>query len=152
MDMEQFDPQKAARVWNRVQNREPAEPLRKDQAGLIRDISAQAARYRYLSRAIQGRFGERLREYYRQQQRTAECLKGICRLSGIQPPRDGGMSAPAEPPARMLEKCCREEQRLMEEYGNRLSDPEWGRVYGKMATEGADRCCGLLEILGTMER
>ena len=150
MDMEQFDSEKAARVWQRVQNREAPEPMRKDPAVLIRASSEQAAYYRSLSRALPGRYGERLREYGRQQQRAADCMKGICRLTGITPAVGQTQPVRQEPPLRLLEKCCRGERQLAVEYSARTSDPEWGRVYGKMAAEAAERCCGLLEILGVM--
>ena len=152
MDMEQFDAQKAARVWQRVQNREQPEPLRKDQGALIRAVGEQAACYRNLSRAMPGKYGERLREYARQQLRAGECLKGICRLSGIQPGSGPNKPVSGEAPLRMLEKCCHGERRLVAEYGDRMTDPDWGRVYEKMAAEAAERCCGLLEILGSMGR
>ena len=150
MDMEQFDAQKATRVWQRVQNRETPEPLRKDQVGLIRAVGEQAAYYRNLSRAMPGKYGERLRDYGRQQQRAAECLKGICRITGIPLPQGQHKAMPPEPPMRMLEKCCHGEKGLVAEYTARAADPEWGRVYTRMATEAAERCCGLLEILGAM--
>lgn len=148
--MEQFDAQKAARVWQRVQNRETPEPLRKEPGTLIRAAAEQAACYRSLSRALPGKYGERLREYVRQQQRAVDCLKGICRLSGITPPSGPARTVPPEPPARMLEKCCHGERRLFTEYASRMAEPEWGRVYEKMATEAGERCCGLLEMLGAM--
>lgn len=152
MDMEQFDADKAARVWQRVQNREAPEPLRKEPGALIRASAQQAAYYRHLSRALPGKYGERLREYVRQQQRAADCLKGICRLSGITPAAGPAGTVQAEAPIRMLEKCCHGERQLFSEYAARTADPEWGRVYGKMAAEAAERCCGLLEILGAMGR
>ena len=150
--MEQFDAEKATRVWQRVQNREMPEPQRKDPGELIRAAAEQAALYRALSRAMPGKYGERLREFGRQQQRAGDCLKGICRLSGITPQSGPARSIQPEPPIRMLEKCCHGERRLVGEFSARMADPEWGRVYGKMATEAAERCCGLLEILGAMGR
>lgn len=150
--MEQFDPEKAARVWQRVQNREAPEELRQEPGSLIRAAAEQAAYYRSLSRAMPGKYGERLREYGRQQQRAGECLKGICRLSGITPQTGPGKAPQPEPVQRMLEKCCHGERRLVNAYGARMGDPDWGRVYGKMAAEAAERCCGLLEILGVMGR
>lgn len=152
MDMEQFDAEKAARVWQRVQSREAPEPLRKEPGALIRAAGEQAAYYRNLSRALPGKYGERLRDYVRQQQRDADCLKGICRICGITPALGPAKPVQPEPPARMLEKCCHGERRLFGEYSARTGDPDWGRVYGKMATEAAERCCGLLEILGAMGR
>lgn len=152
MAMEQFDSEKAARVWQRVQNRETPEPIRKDPGVLIRSAAEQAAYYRNVSRALPGKYGERLRDYARQQQRSGECMKGICRLSGITPALGQPQPVRQEPPLRLLEKCCHGERRLVAEYSARTGDPEWGRVYGKMAAEAAERCCGLLEILGAMGR
>ena len=150
MDMEQFDREKAARVWQRVQNRETPEPMRKEPGALIRVAAEQAAYYRNLSRALPGKYGERLREYGHQQQRAGECMKGICRLTGITPTLSQAQPVRQEPPLRLLEKCCHGERQLVAEYSARMTDPEWGRVYGRMATEAAERCCGLLEMLGAM--
>ena len=149
MVMEQFDSAKAARVWQRVQEREPVEPLRPENASLIRAASEQAARYRNLSRGMPGKYGEMLRDCSRQQQRAADCLRGICRLSGIPLPPGRNRPLPPEPVRQMLEQCCREERKLVEAYSQRMPDPEWGRVYGKLAAEAAGRCCSLLEILGS---
>ena len=150
--MEQFDEQKAARVWQRVQKKDPPEPLRRDITTLIRATAEQAAYYRNLSRAFSGTYGDRLREYGRQQQRAADCLLGICRLSGIAPPAVPARPQPPEPPIRLLEKCCHSERRLYTEYRSRSEDPDWGRVYEHMAADAAERCCGLLGILGGIGR
>ena len=152
MDMEQMDAAKAARVWQRVQNRESGEPLRPENGSLIRAAVEQAGYYRVLSRAMPGRVGERLRDFARRQQRSADCLRGICRLTGVPlPPEQAGTVRPQQP-RQMLERCCREERRLVEEYTARAGDPEWGRVYAHLATEAGERCCLLLEILGGMGR
>ena len=150
--MEQFDEQKAARVWQRVQKKEAPEPLRKDTGTLIRAASEQAVLYRNLSRALAGKPGELLREYSRRQQRATDCLRGICRLSGITPPAVPGGKPVPEPPIRLLERCCHGERRLFAEYMSRVEDPDWGRVYERMAADAGERCCGLLEILGSLGR
>ena len=116
MDMEQMDAAKAARVWQRVQSRESGEPLRPENGSLIRAAVEQAGYYRVLSRAMPGRVGERLRDFARRQQRSADCLRGICRLSGVPlPPEQAGTVRPQQP-RQMLERCCREERQLVEEY------------------------------------
>lgn len=151
MDMEKFDADKAARVWQRVQNREEPAPLRQEPGALIRMTGEQAALYRALSRCLSGRGAERMRKYYTQQQRTGDCLRGICRLSGIPAPGAGQPAFQPEAARRMLEKACHGERRLVGEYTARMGDPDWGRVYGRMAAEAAERCWGLLELLGSGE-
>lgn len=150
MNMEQFDREKAARVWQRVQNREVPEPLRQDPGVLIRAVAEQSAYYRGLSRAMPGKYAERFREYGFRQQKTGDCLKGICRLSGITPKLGAAVPVPQEPARRMLEKCCHGERRLVGEYTARMADPDWGRVYAALASEAAQRCGWLLEILGSL--
>ena len=147
--MEQFDNAKATRVWQRVQGKETPEPLRPEFGSLIRSAIEQAAMYRSLSRAMPGKCGDLFREYCRKQQRAADCMRGICRLSGIPLPQGPNQPLTPEPPRQMLERCCRGEQKLVAAYAARTGDPDWGRVYGRLATEAAERCCGLLEILGT---
>ena len=152
MSMEQMDAAKEARVWQRVQNRETTDRLRPENGSLIHTAGEQAGYYRALSRALPGRNGEKLREYGRRQQRSADCLRGICRLSGLPLPPEQPVPVRTQHPRQMLERCCREEKRLVEEYSARTSDPEWGRVYAHLAAEAAERCCVLLEILGGMGR
>ena len=146
--MEQMDAAKAARVWQRVQNRENQESPRPENGSLIRTAGELVSYYRVLSRTMPGKSGDRLREFSRRQQRSADCLRGICRLSGIPVPPDQPMPVQPQQPRQMLERCCRTERQLVEEYTARSNDPEWGRVYLHLASEAAQRCCALLEVLG----
>ena len=150
--MEKFDAEKAARVWQRVQSREEAGPMKPDFGTLIRQAQEQAACYRALSRVLPGKNPERMREFWRQQQRAGDCLKGICRISGIPIGPGAGTQVRTGSLGTMLESCCHGERRLVAEYYARTGDPEWGRVYAHLAAEAVQRCAVLLEILGAAGR
>lgn len=149
--MEKFDTEKAARVWQRVQTREEPMPQQPDHGVLIRSAGEQAGRYRQLSRMMAGN-GEKMGAFRRQQLAAADCLKGICRLSGIPVSPGANPSVPPEPLARLMEITCHGERQLVGEYSARMADPEWGRVYAHLASEAAQRCAVLLEMIGGLQR
>lgn len=150
--MENFDPEKAARVWQRVQSRESLEPMREDPADLSRSVQELAALYQALARVLPGKNGERVRQLLREVQGSAACLRGLCALAGRAAQKSEAVRTQKEPPRRLLEKCYHRERKLLEGYTKRISDPEWGQIYSVLASGAGGRCVAVLEILGGLAR
>ena len=150
--MEGFDPEMAARVWQRVQSREPLEPLRPE-PGDARQLARElAALYQALARVMPGKEGARLGKLRQEAAACGDCLRGIGLLTGL-PAREEGAATPRREPARrMLEKCCHKERRLQAACAALANDPDWGHTYATLAAQSSKRCLTALEILGGMGR
>ena len=133
--MNTYDPQKAARVWQRVQ--ESATPL--DSAGqlpaLIAGEWADAVTYLQLSHRYQGREAQLLRRLFEQEQSHAACLKGIYTLLTGQrlvtqtpAPRQENLSV-------ALRRCYGREMRALAQYEARQNDPQYGHVFRMLARQ-----------------
>ena len=150
--MENFDPEMAARVWQRVQNREPLALGREAPDEPARLTQELTALYQALARSLPGRDGERVRQLLREVQGSAACLRGLCALSGLGGKGSGNPKAAKAPPRQLLEKCYRRERELLAAFTRRISDPEWGEVYSVLARGAAHRCVAALELLGGLIR
>lgn len=151
--MEQFDNEKAKRVWQRVQATAAPPPAPGiDLQDLVAKEKEDAAMYLHLSRHMPGRDGAVLRQMYEQEQSHASILKGICALStGVRP----GVSAPpmqTAPAEVLLRRCYGREMQSLAEYERRSGDPQYGAVFRKMAEQEQQHCRILLEILGRLEQ
>lgn len=150
--MEEFDYEKAARVWQRVQNREAPEPLRPDPAALIRDAGELAAMYQALGRLLPGQDGDRLRQLGRECRGCADCLRGLSAIRGGNPGGERGKAVSARQARPLLEGCYHRERKLLEALVRQTADPEWGQVYRCLAEKCGKRCVTVLEVLGRLGR
>lgn len=151
----EYDTQKAARVWQRVQGEKQEAPTmqRSDNlAALIMEQLQLSAVYQQLSRQMTGKDGALFMRLAREAKTQALCLKGIMTIVTGQAPTVG--SAPAQISTRdaMLRRCYGQELRLLKEYENRCSDAEYGPVYTRMVARGREHCCTLLELIGGLGR
>ena len=152
--MEQFDREKARRVWQRVQGTaappppEPGEDLRE----LVARETESAAVYLQLSRQFQGKDSAALRQMSEQEQSHAAILKGICALNtGTRP----GISVPHPengPAEVVLRRCYGREMQSLAEYERRSGDPQYGAVFRKIAEQEQAHCRTVLELLGRLEQ
>lgn len=152
--MEEFDGEKAARVWERVLKREdltPLEPRKTDLTPLVLSAQELAGLYHAAARQLGGKEGELVRGLLRQQKGMVACLKGICQISGGRVPKFPGFTPPREPARRLLESCYHRERRLLGELSRHVSDPEFGQVFRSLAEGAGKRCLTVLEILGRMK-
>lgn len=140
--MEGVDKALEARVWQRVQGRD-VEVDAEEPLALAREL---AEHYRQLAGKSAGNT-ERFRRLSGQMQATVRCLRGLCRIRGC--PADRGRAAlNQEPTDRRVIKCCHLERRLSVALDRMALEPEWGRIYGRLAEDARQRCAALLEILG----
>ncbi len=150
--METYDPAKAARVWQRVQGNIQPEQTAHDLLELIQEEWTDAAIYLQLSRLLKGSQSVMLRQMFQQEQAHAACLKGIYSLiTGTHP----NVRTPAVTPSApeiMLRRCYGREMRCLARYESRASDPEYGKVFSRLALQEQDHCRQILEILGNLKK
>jgi len=150
-----YDTQKAARVWQRVQTEK--QEMNTAQRGdhlpaLIIEQLQLSAVYLQLSRQLPGRDGAVFVRLAREAKGQAACLKGILVLM------DGPAAELSCAPAQfstmdaMLRRCYGKELRLLKEYENRQTDPEYGSVFARLAERGREHCWVLLELIGRIVR
>ncbi len=141
--MKQYDPQKAAQVWQRVQNQDAAAP--DSLPALIMAQWETAAACRRISETG-------LQEIRRMAQRHIHCLKGIYRLVNDQPPVVRAPAPAGDAAPLALRKCYLRMLRCLREYESRSEDPEYGPVFRQLALEQREGCCRLLAYLGAQDQ
>lgn len=149
--MEEFDREKAARVWQRVQNR-PEPITRQRHQELYQDLRELAALYQTLTRNLSGRDGEKALRLWHQAQNAAAQLRGLGMLEGCPVHPVQPASYRGDTPGQILEKCCCLEQAVYRGCGSRSGDPDWGFAYGILAARAAERCVTGAELLGSISR
>ena len=149
--MKEFDPQREARVWQRVKDQTHEKPAPQQNDNLPMLIMEQlqlTAAYMQLARQMPGKEGAIFVRLAREAKAQAVCLKGILILMTGQN-SDTGVSQPQISPTDvMLRRCYGKELRLLKTYESRRLDPEYGPVFERMAARGRDHCCTLLELIG----
>lgn len=144
--MENIDPEKAARVWQRVHATATAEP--ESLQTLIAEEWADAVIYLHLSRAFQGSEQAVLRRMFEEEQAHLACLKGIYAIHTRSVPN----LTPPQPPKGTLENilraCYGREMRCLARYEKRAADSEYGPVFAKLAAVEQEHCRQVLELLG----
>lgn len=149
--MNGFDQQKAARVWQRVQQAQPREkePDRLEQLPeWLMNAWTLAAIYRQLAAGAQGTAAELLKKLARQAQKHAACLGGIRMLTAGEKYRLQTTKLPKEPMERVLRRCCGMHLRNMKAYEARSDDPEYGPVLAELARQEREQAVAVLELLG----
>ncbi len=147
--MNTYDPQKAARVWQRVQNTRPQEPRSQDNLKeLIMNEWIAAATYAQLARQLPQEEGAVLQRLSREEHNHGACLRGIHSLKTgekcpLKPPRLGQESYDVT-----LRRCYGLEMRSLKEYEAKCDDPEYGHVYARLAEQEREHCMALLGVIG----
>lgn len=145
--MEKIDPAKAARVWQRVQEK-PMEGREEGLQELIFEEWTDAATYLQLSRRFQGKKAAILRKLYQDEQSHAACLKGIYTLLTGNRPVVKNLPPQQGDAAQILRRCYGREMRCLARYESRSSDPEYGQVFARLAQQEREHCHLILELLG----
>lgn len=143
--MNQYDPQKAAQVWQRVQAQPPGTSAPENFSALILAQWETTAVCRQIS-------DTGLRSIIQTAQRHLQCLKGIHTLTAGQSPVIRTPAIPKDTASVALRKCCGRMLRCLREYEKRSDDPEYGPIFRHLALEQRESCCRLLEYIGTQEK
>lgn len=152
--METIDRKKAERVWQRVQENKPAENNARwaDLKELILNEWESAATYQQLVRQLPPKEGQILMRLAREEHAHGAALRGMYALvTGEKCPIHRG-NLPQEPIALTLRRCYGLEMRSLKAYEAKISDPEYGHVFARIAQQEQEHCMALLGILGTLEK
>ena len=151
--MDAYDAEKAAKVWQRVLGEQPVQMGTHGLQALIMEALTGAATYLSLSRRYQGNRAAQLRRMAEEAQATAACLQGICLLTEgtrgavkIVPPSSREAADAA------LRRCYRRARQCLTEYESRISDPEYGSAFSRLAHREQAHCCQILELLGGLQK
>ena len=152
--MQNYDPKKAAAVWQRVQGAQAQAPVFPDASTLLSWISQEqedAVIYLYLSRHFPGKEGAALRQMAQQEQAHASCLRGIYVLLTGKKPALPTAPAPRENPKALLRRCYGREMQSLTQYKARTDDPQYGHIFTRLAAQEQEHCHILLGILGNLK-
>ncbi len=149
--MHTYDPQKAARVWQRVQAEQAdAKQTRKNDnlQELIMNEWIAAATYLRLARQMQPKQAAVLQRLGTEEHAHAACLKGIYTLITGEKAVTRTPQPEVESPELTLRRCYGREMRSLKEYESRCDDPEYGHVFARLAEQEREHCRIVLELLG----
>ena len=149
--MNHFDPEKAARVWQRVQGSN-ADSAAVGLQGLLMRAAGDAQVYQSLSRRYTGKASHILQQMAQQEQSHIACLKGICTLVRGAAPSFPVSPLPADTPETALRKCYRSALQSLAEYEARSSDPDYGQVFSQLAQQKRTHCVHILSLLGSLSK
>ena len=148
--MNKIDPQTAQQVWQRVQS--PAEPAQdaRELAELIRQLQEDASCCLQLARQLPEGYRARLKQLARREQSHASCLNGMYHLlTGKK------LSLPpsrweAEPAEIALRRYYGRKLQCLHHYEKRISDPQFGPSFSRLAQQTREQCQELLMLLGSL--
>lgn len=140
--MEQYDPQMAQRVWERVGAATPRESW-------VSPMGEQtlAEAFSRLARLLPGNAGH-LQSLSKECRRAAACLKGIAVMAGEQEKAVTAAPMSAAGAESLLRMCYGRCLKLLSEYRSRAEDDQFGCVFAALAEEKQNHCRKILEITG----
>ena len=147
--MPSIDPEKAARVWQRVRADTDMGLVPQDLLALIAEEQNDATTYLHLSRRFQGSRGLLLREMAQQEQTHAACLKGIYTLITGTRPVVRAQPVIREAPELTLRRCYSREMQCLSRYEAKSADAQYGQVFARLAQQEREHCRLILELLGS---
>lgn len=154
--MNTIDPQKAARVWQRVQQNAPASTpyTHTTETDALQQMILQewtdAATYLHLSRRLNGTHRAALYRMFQEEQTHAACLKGIYTLTTGSHPKVRTMPLEQENVVVVLRRCYGREMRALAQYEARSDDPEYGHIFARLAAQEREHCKTILQLLGSI--
>lgn len=146
--MQTIDPQKAARVWSRVQGNEDTAYLPE----LIEQEWLDAVIYLALSRRFQGRDSQLLRQLAQQEQDHVACLRGLYTLLTGGRPASRTPVVPKEDSQMLLRRCYGTHMQRLARYEAKREDPQYGQIFDRLADQEREQCQTILAILGRMKK
>lgn len=152
--MNTIDQQKAARVWQRVQESKPvSKPDRLENLQeLIMNEWVAAATYQQLSRQLPQKEAAVLQRLSREEHGHGACLRGMYSLVTGEKCAVHSQQIGKEPVERALRRCYGLEMRSLKAYEAKCDDPEYGHIFARLAQQEREHCMALLEVLGNLGR
>lgn len=149
--MDSYNPEAAARVWQRVQSVPSFEQDTQWLLSLLAQKQADANTYLALSKRTQGKHSTVLRQMYQQEQSHIACLKGIYVLISGKYPTVHSTPPAQEPIPIILRRCYGREMQSLAQYEAHSADPEYGQVFAQLAVQEREHCRMVLELLGSLQ-
>jgi len=147
--MSTYDPEKAARVWQRVRAETAQPPDLQELLTMIAQELQSATVFLHLSRRMAGSPGAMLRHIAQQERSHAACLKGIyTMLSGSHPAVRPTPVTREESIDTVLRRCYGEQMRSIKTYEAKSTDPQFGQTFARLAGQEKEHCRLILELLG----
>jgi len=147
--MNTIDPQKAARVWQRVQGN--AQLSDRELLTMITREWTDSATFLQLSRKFSGQESAALRQLYEQTQAHVACLKGMYTLITGTRPAVKATPLTGQHPQNILRRCYGRQMQALADYEAKAADKEYGPVFARLAEREKDHCRTLLELLGNLK-
>lgn len=147
--MDLIDPALSARVWQRVQGGKSRDP--EELVTLVAEEQTDGLAYLQLSRRFQGKEAALLRQMYEQELSHGACLKGMYQmLTGNRLPPPVTRVEVSENTQAALRRCYGREMQSLAAYEARMDDPEYGRVFERLAQQERAHCQWLLTLIGSL--
>ena len=148
--MNTIDPQKAARVWQRVQG--TTQPSDRELLAMLAREWTKATTYLQLSRQFSGKESAALRRLYDQAQAHTACLKGIYTLiTGVRPTVKA-LPLTGQEPEAVLRRLYGLLMQSLADYEALSPTAEYGPVFARLADREKDSCRAVLEVIGNLKR
>ena len=150
--MKNYDPNTAAKVWDRV--RSTAVPPGDSQLilNLITEELQDSRTYQHLAKRLPPPYAAIIRQLSQQSQSQAACLKGIYTMitgrGAIVPPP----SVTDDSADIVLRRCYGRTMRALTQYESRQEDPQYGHIFRNLARQEQEHCHRILEILGALAK
>ena len=149
--MENIDPAKAARVWQRVQGGQNKDP--EELVSLVVGEQTDAATYLQLSRRFHGKEAVIFRQLYEQELSHTACIKGMYQmLTGKPLPPQAAQPVLGEHILATLRRCYGREMQSLAAFEARMQDPEYGQVFSHLARQEREHCRILLTVIGNLKK
>ena len=147
MDMENYDPAMAKRVWQRVQGKTPQPCDGPSLQALMEDAWEDANVYRQLSRRHRGRIAALFGQLHRQTMEHLRLLKGICSLSDQCAPVFSPTPRRQETEAVLLRRCYGRALQRLNWYGANDADPRYGHILASLIRQTQQHTRLLLQLM-----
>ena len=148
--MDHYDPEKAARVWQRVHNGSVHETAPELLTWIAEEL-AEAALYHKLSHLFGRSQSAVLRQIAQEERSHAACLSGIYSLLTGERPKPTIPNIPRTSPDIHLRRCYGRKLLAATRYEAKANDLEYGSVFSRLALQERTHCRLILELLGTIQ-
>ena len=147
--MDHYDPQMAARVWQRVRSGSVQETA-PELLVLIGEELAEAALFRRLSHHLHRPQNRLLQQISQEDLSHAACLKGIYTLLTAEQPKPMIPVIPRTSPDIHLRRCYGRKLLAASRYEAKANDAEYGSVFSRLALQERTHCRHILELLSSI--
>ena len=150
--MKPYDPNTAAKVWDRVRSTPSVTADAQAILELITQEMLDVATYNRLAQRLPAPKAAIVRQIAREEQSHIACLKGVYTLITGQKPTVPKPAIADDAPEIVLRRSYGREMRCLSQYEARQTDPQYGYIFLSLARQEKEHCHRLLEILGTLSK